>query len=95
MNKSKERNAVRRARELESQALDCITIAEHLLPNAEADVVESQAVDFMGMPLDAVRRTLQRIRSQQENLRTDFPEVKEEIESKLSMQTRFQILKAE
>jgi hypothetical protein len=45
--------------------MDCITIAQRLLPNTNDSIIEAQATDLMDMTEDRIRRTLQRLQPQQ------------------------------
>jgi len=50
------------AKELEAKALRCLKLAETILPDAPADAIERQAVDFMTMSNKSVLSTLRRMR---------------------------------
>jgi hypothetical protein len=52
--------AVMAARKLEAKALNCITIAQRMLPGADDDMVEKQATELMYLPEKCVLSTLQR-----------------------------------
>jgi len=53
---------VHEAKELEAKALRCLKLAETIFPDAGADVIERQAVDFMTMSNKSVLSTLRRMR---------------------------------
>ena len=53
---------VHEAKELEAKALRCLKLSETILPDAPADVIERQAVDFMTMSNKSVFSTLRRMR---------------------------------
>jgi hypothetical protein len=46
---------------MENKAIDCIHIAERMLPNTSDSLIELQAEDLMDMPDSAVIETLQRL----------------------------------
>jgi hypothetical protein len=52
--------AVMAARKLEGKALQCITIAQRMLPGAADSIIEEQATDLMYLPEKSVMATLQR-----------------------------------
>jgi hypothetical protein len=57
---SPERAAVMAARKLEGKALQCITIAQRMLPGADDSTIEAQATDLMYLPEQSVLATIQR-----------------------------------
>ena len=61
-------NMVKEAKDLEAKALRCLKMAETILGEAPADVVERQAVDFMSMSNKSVLSTLRRMREFEENI---------------------------
>lgn len=62
-----ERRAVREASLLEKKALDCISIAQKMFPKAQDDMIESQAVDLMHLPNQAIANTLFRYIDEDKN----------------------------
>ena len=82
---------VHEARMLENMAMDCITIAQRLLPNTNDSIIEDQATDLMDMTEDRIRRTLQRLQPPAELVPIN-EEIKKE-NPKVNLKTRFQILK--
>jgi hypothetical protein len=62
-----ERRAVREASLLEKKALECISIAQKMFPKAPDDVIESQAVDLMSLPNQAIANTLSRYTDEDKN----------------------------
>jgi Na+/phosphate symporter len=57
----RESGVIRSVRNMENKAIDCIHIAERMLPNTSDSLIELQAEDLMDMPDSAVIETLQRL----------------------------------
>ena len=55
------RRAVRNARRLEMRAVNCVAIAQAMLPNSESADIEALATDLMQLDDEAIQRTLAKI----------------------------------
>ena len=85
---------VAHARALENKALQCLTIAQRLLPWLNDADVEAQATDFMPLPQAVINATIERInRTATEDKKGNEKPEADEPEVLLKGRNRFEILR--
>jgi len=73
--------AVVNARKMEAKAIQCITIAQRMLPGAVGEDIEAQATDLMFLPEKCVLATLQRQSSLAEKIAEKKEDEDEEVDA--------------